>query len=176
MIQVSYEGYLTEEKLVKIITEVYGVDNVITQFKSSSESLKRFKYDIKIKSENIVIEFDGDRHYNDIDTIRRDLIKDTIVDLDQSTLIRIPYFVQLTTQVFYRLFNKMGVEIIQDYPHGFIDKKAKLPSSYCSHGEIKFLKDLVKFDYIRDDIIDSLKRIEQNNEFVVGVGALKNLI
>jgi hypothetical protein len=43
------------------------------------------------------------------------------------------------------------------YRHGFIDGKACLPSNFCELGVAKFKRDLKKFEYIKKDIILSLK-------------------
>jgi len=178
LLTVHYDSYLTEQKLVKLMQNIYGVNNIVSQYKDKQDTYKRYTYDIFIKSECILVEFDGDQHYSNIDTIKRDMIKNTIIDNSHlySRIIRIPYFVQLTTEVFSHLFQKDNVIIDQDYPHGFIDKKAKLPSNYCSHGELKFLEDLERFSYIKEDILDSLKRGAVDRDYIVGIGMLKNLI
>ena len=178
VITAHYDGYLTEKKLVLMLIDIYGIDNIVSRYKDKQDIYKRYTYDIFIKSECILVEFDGDQHYSNIDTIKRDMIKNTIIDNSHlySRIIRIPYFVQLTTEVFSHLFQKDNVIIDQDYPHGFIDKKAKLPSNYCSHGELKFLEDLEQFSYIKEDILDSLKRGAVDRDYIVGIGMLKNLI
>ena len=171
---ISYSGYLTEGILLNIFSTLFGKEDVISQYKEETYPFKKYKYDILVKSKKLIIEFDGELHYTDINTIKRDLIKNNIIELGY-TLIRIPYFVQLTTDVFNYLFPGIDVVINQNYPHGFIDKKAKLPSNFCSHGELKFLQDLEKFSFIKEDIINSLKNSFEQKEFVLGIGHLKNL-
>jgi hypothetical protein len=48
--------------------------------------------------------------------------------------------------------------LIIDYQHGFVDSKAALPADFCSLGVQRFKSDLEKFDFIRDEILDSLKK------------------
>ena len=73
-------------------------------------------------------------------------------------VIRIPYFVQLNSpDVIKEVFN-IDVSIgFNDYPHGFIDEKCILPCDFCSLGIKKFLNDLIRFNSISNQIIDSLK-------------------
>lgn len=148
---IRYDGYLTEQKLGDILTDMFGEDNVTKQFKFSDvDDYKLFRYDFMYTYNNInyLVEFDGRAHFNSADTIRRDEIKEqifqnTTLDNYYQKVIRIPYFVQLTNKVASKLiphFDEMNIEIEQNYSHGFIDKKAMLPADWTALGEVRFLK------------------------------------
>ena len=49
---------------------------------------------------------------------------------------------QLNNETFkYYFKHKPATNIIQNYPHGFIDKKALLPASFCSLGVCRFAEE-----------------------------------
>ena len=174
-INLSYEGYLTEQKLSEIMWDFcqqIGLDTPILQFK-----LDRFKVDVVIKIDNkmYAIEFDGYRHYNQAKTIHRDINKSIDWYKKYNTyLIRIPYFVQLTTQSFIHYFSEIllhinetnNIEILidQNYSHGFVDKQALLPCDFNQIGNQRFLYDLAQLpDNIFQEIIGSLNLYHCDN-------------
>lgn len=62
----------------------------------------------------------------------------------------------MTETLLFQMFQRT-IEFKQVYPHGFIDSKASLPADFCELGIKQFLNDLKKFDYLKDDIINSLR-------------------
>ena len=83
------------------------------------------------------------------------------------TIIRIPYFVQLSTIVIKELFHKT-YSMTQEYPHGFISEKALLPSDFCEMGIGRFINDLNRFSYIQRDIIKSLvDRVDEADQILL---------
>ena len=71
-------------------------------------------------------------------------------------MIRIPYFIQLSTEVIEDLF-KLDIEYPQKFPHGFIDDKALLPSDFNELGIERFKNDLIRFNYIQPSILKSIE-------------------
>ena len=73
-------------------------------------------------------------------------------------IIRVPYFVQLSSPVIKQLFG-IDVDYHQIFPHGFIvNNKNFLPCEFCELGIERFKDDLKKFYYIKNEIVDSLKK------------------
>lgn len=148
--------YLTEEKL-KIFLYDY-IDNEFEFNKSVPFSKnKRLRPDFINEKLKLIVEFDGYGHYLNPKQILNDQFKDKEYPQLGYRIIRIPYFVQLSSDVINNLF-KLNIDYKQTYPHGFIDKKAILPSSYCELGINRFLQDLEKFSFIKKDILESLKQ------------------
>jgi hypothetical protein len=160
----SYEGYLTEEKLIQLFKDLEKqINNIKVKINARiSEEFKRFKGDI-IVNDYYFIEFDGYQHYTKSSIFNRDSIKNAIWELQYKKVIRIPYFVQLTDETFNYYFKdlikslKLKIKIESDYPHGFIDKKAILPADFCSVGERRFLYEIYYLpEKVWIDIYDSL--------------------
>lgn len=127
---ITINGYLTEAKLESVLKQIY--QNVIHSFKIPET---RYRCDYLIDNK-IVVEFDGDQHYRDVEVIYRDQIKDNLIKQLNLKIIRIPYFIQLNSQTFKFYFDK-DVQIEQNYQHGFIDSKI-YPSYYCEQGIKRF--------------------------------------
>lgn len=127
--------YLTENKLKELLTSVY-----INIQSNVNVPNTKMRWDFLINN-NTIVEFDGDSHYCNIDVIRRDTLKDNIAKSLNYNTIRIPYFIQLNNQSFFYYFKK-SIDIIQNYPHGFINPKATLPASYCEMGIQRFINEI----------------------------------
>jgi len=152
--------YLTEEKLEHYLNFIFSENKWIRDKIVLNSGLK-YRPDYYCKELNLIVEFDGDcfgykGHYSSIEVIYKDLKKDKRYNEMGIKVIRIPYFVQMSSLVIKNLFKK-DIEIKQTYLHGFIDKDAKLPVDYNEAGIEKFKIDLDKFAYIKNDIILSLK-------------------
>ena len=125
--------------------------------------------DFRCEELKLIIEFDGDSHYCKAERILKDKQKDDdYINLGYK-IFRIPYFIQMSTKLLKIIFDE-DIKFTQIYPNGFIDKKATLPADFCELGIELFIQDLEKFDYCKDEIIESLKKkIEEkeNMNFVV---------
>lgn len=154
-------SYLTESKLKLFLEGVYN-NNVIHNKTVPNNKLKT-RPDFRIDEHNIIVEFDGYRHYSNSRRIVQDNRNDIIYKSLGYNVIRIPYFVQLDKSIIKLLFDK-DLYYEQVYKHGFIDSKAMLPSDFCELGIHRFKSDLIKFSIIKDDIIKSLQaKIEEFN-------------
>lgn len=93
-------------------------------------------------------------------------------------IIRIPYFIQLSTEVIKLLFD-IDIDYEQNYNHGFIDKQALLPADFNSLGIDKFVNDMVKFSICRNQVYNTLiDKIEyfNNSSMVISDILLEKLI
>lgn len=149
--------YLTEDSLedyLHVIFPTHTWERNITYRHGSGW----FKPDYICHTLKLVVEFDGMLHYSSAEVVLRDEKKDLILRRDGYKVVRIPYFVQMSSEVVMALFKK-DKQIDQVFPHGFISNKATafLPANFNELGIKKFLNDLDRFSFIREDIIKSLK-------------------
>lgn len=148
-------NYLTEDKLEKHLSNIYPNCNIVRNRKvPQSDTLSR--PDFRIDKHNLLIEFDGYRHYSSTKQIKKDIQNENIYNRLGYRMIRIPYFVQLSRQIVNLLFD-VDYHTNNNYPHGFIDKKALLPADFCELGVERFKNDLNKFKPIKPIILKSLQ-------------------
>lgn len=147
--------YLTESKIIGFLIDYmpgeYQSNKTVKSIPECKGRPDYVNFDLKL-----IVEFDGNSHYQKPDMILKDQEKDRIFAEHGFKMVRIPYFVQLSESV---IFNEFGLDIEweQTYPHGFIDPTAYLPASFCPLGIERFEKDLDQFSYIKDDIISSME-------------------
>jgi len=134
--------YLNEKNLGKFIaaniTKNYLHDRPIP----GSESRKRFDY--ILPDQKLIIEFDGDSHFTSAKAIVNDLDKEELAQSFDYSVIRIPYFIQLDDAMINHYFGEyITHDIIKfefnQYPHGFIDPKARTPGDFCELGQKRFM-------------------------------------
>lgn len=126
---------------------------------------KWFEVDCLCESKKIVIEIDGDNkskrgHYSNASYILDDYARDEILQARGYTVIRIPAFIQLSKEVVKLLFN---VDLENDLyklcnKHGFMHPEIALPADFCELGIERFKNDLVRFDIVREKIVDTIKK------------------
>jgi len=158
--------YLTQERLEEFLNQLYP-DGEWLFNKAVSKTIKS-RPDYRSDIYKIIVEFNGFRHYNSSEVIIKDISKYENYKLSGYSVIEIPYFVQLSTTVIKLLFDK-DIDYKQTYQHGFIDDKALLPCDFCQLGTQRFEQDLIKFDVICKDILDSLleKVKQKGNKYLV---------
>ncbi len=148
-------NYLTESILGNFLVDLYP-NYIFEHNKKVPGSNCQYRPDYRNDKLKLIIEFDGYRHYSQSTDIIKDCTKDTIYKNMGYNIIRIPYFVQLSNIVIKKLFD-LELNYQQNYPHGFIDEKCLLPCDFNELGIERFKEDLIKFDYIAYEIINSLK-------------------
>lgn len=133
------ETYLTEEMLGRILVLLSGAREVLQQPQVIGT---RMRYDYRIAHNNVThyIEFDGDSHFRDANVVFRDRLKDVTSEKAGAKVVRIPYFVQLTTETFKHFFGFTAPFTIEtSFPHGFITSKMT-PASFCMLGLDRYEK------------------------------------
>ena len=161
-------NYLTEDKLQELLLLLYP-DHEFVRNKVVPNSEIKNRPDYRNEELKLIIEFDGDGHYCVPNEICKDKLKDEVYINIGYKVIRIPYFVQPSKIVIMNLFG-IAYDIKQIFPHGFISDRAILPAAYCELGINRFLDDLKRFHYIREDIINSIKekiKILDNHDLVI---------
>ncbi|HRI18477.1 MAG TPA: hypothetical protein PL196_08155, partial [Burkholderiaceae bacterium] len=127
-------------------------------------------------SGKVAVEFDGDEHYRHSLKIKVDREKDGYARDDGYRVVRMPYWVQLTTETLKYYFD-LDANIVQNFPHGFITTKV-FPASYCEMGIDRFRRELDALPVAtRSAVVSSLRdRAEEHGiEFVLPAG-LRSLI
>ena len=157
-------NYLTEKSLGEYLEQIFPKYKFIRD-KAVPDSKIRNRPDYRNDELMLIVKFDGYRHYSNPDNILVDEQKDTVYEAMGYTIIRIPYFIQMSTDIIKLLFNK-DLNIKQIYPHGFIDSKAMLPAFFCELGITRFKNDLNKFNIVKEDIVLSLKHKNEKNKHI----------
>lgn len=146
--------YLTESTLENFLEIIFPSSDWIHD-KTVPKSNILSRPDYRNDDLKLIVEFDGFHHYTLSSYIISDMKKDKCYTNMGYNVVRIPYFVQMSSDVIQNLF-KININLNQNYPHGFVDKKATLPADFCYMGIEKFKEDLNRFAYIRPAIINSL--------------------
>ena len=153
------EGYLTQQKLEEILKNEESLVFFEREFPVPGTKM-HFDFVVGFKNSKTVfaVEFNGYQHYTDAKTVHRDARKHLIAEEQGFVLVNIPYFVQMTNESFAYYFGGRPVtDIVQNYPHGFIDKKAVLPANFCEVGVDRFGTELFLLpDSIKNQVWNSL--------------------
>ena len=170
---IQIDGYLIQSKLESVIKNLVGDRWNGAEILVSDKN--KYRWDLSYKEDNkiVFVEFDGDRHYREPFVIKNDNNKNRIAKESGCKVIRIPYWVQLTTQTLKYYFD-IDNEINQNFPHGFITSKW-FPSSYCELGLERFAKELLTLpENVRFDVVKSLRErsLEHGVKYVVPHGLL----
>lgn len=148
------DAFLTQERLYTILQNIYP-DSTIIYNKSFPKSL--YTPDFYIPELHILVEYDGNLHYCRPSNILSDARRDVWFSDKGIHTLRIPYFIQLNTRTIKDILG-VDFEYTQVYPHGFIDKKAVLPAEFSELGVERFLTQIDKYNYLKDDIRVSLEK------------------
>lgn len=120
--------------------------------------------DHRFEREKKIIEFDGIQHYQNVDNIKRDNKKDEVYGKMGYTIIRIPFFVQPSSETLKHYFN-VEDELELQYPHGFIIYDSTPPTNFCSLGLDRFIDEFERFpDTVKNDIVKSLRKLIELGE------------
>lgn len=151
------DNYLTEETLGVYLKKIFKTDFIRDKTVPDSGLLTRPDY--RSDKLRLIVEFDGHRHFTDVNVIIRDQLKDeTYTDIGYR-VVRIPYFVQLETRTIKDYFG-IDYQLEQEFPHGFIvdNQNLVLPANYCEIGILNYIESLkILSDSVRNEIFYSLK-------------------
>lgn len=128
--------------------------------------------DYRCEELKLIVEFDGVQHYQNPDRIKNDDKNRQIYEDNGYTVVRIPYFVQLTNDAVKQLF---GVEIEEPLFDESIPsmgvKGRNTPAYCCPLGLIRMAEEMKKFPKQMKVNIDALERA--NDDIITGVSLLK---
>jgi hypothetical protein len=165
--KIRIEGYLLQKKLQEALLQIVGSQSWKgIELNLDEKGLRKYKWDMGyfIDGNTTYVEFDGHIHYQSPENIGRDKFKDQLLFDRKILTVRIPYWVQLTSETLHHYFG-LEAEIIQNFPHGFITTK-EYPSSYCEMGLERFRSELSKLpESVRNDVINSLEKRAAEHRF-----------
>lgn len=153
--------YLTETRLKDFIHEIFRDYTII-----HNKKLYNVRPDFYLPDLKLIIEFDGYLHFTKSKTYIRDTNLNKQCKKDVIKILHIPYFIQLDEEIYELLFGSYipineNIKLLLNgymYPHGFIDKKAILPSDFCLTGLKRFEYYLEYYKCKKRDIITSLNQ------------------
>lgn len=165
--EITINGYLVQAKLEEALKALVGHAWIGRELQVP-ESRRRWDMAYRIQNTTVVVEFDGDEHYRNTLKIKVDREKDRVAEGLGYRVVRIPYWVQITTETLQHFFGLVGV-VNQDFPHGFIATKV-FPASFCELGLIRFSSELELLPVsVRQAVMESLRaRVNEHGiEYVI---------
>lgn len=176
-ITVTIDGYLVQQKLASALKQIVGAE----AWRGTEQRIvvdRKLRWDMVFEDINgkVAVEFDGDEHYRHSLKIKVDREKDACARAAGYRVVRIPYWVQLTTHTLKHYFN-LDAEIVQDFPHGFITTKV-FPASYSELGIERFRAELDELPAdVREAVVTSLRdRAEEHGLEFVLPASLRSLL
>jgi len=133
------EIWVCERRLGHILHEIFPGYKILHTKHMKLDNVSMIP-DYRIPDKNLIIEFDGYRHFYDIEVIIKDIKKEQLQNRYGMKRIGIPYFIQPTMSVLSYFFSKYvdNVEYIKDlsggYPHGFVHPKSGNIGNFCYLG------------------------------------------
>lgn len=156
MIEIAIDGYLLQGKLADALRTIVGSDSWKGSEIPVPGTRRRWDMGYEIGGVRTVVEFDGDAHYRDSLKIKTDIEKDDLARKSQISVVRFPYWVQLTKETLLHYFG-LRANVRQDFPHGFITTKI-FPASFCSLGIERFRKEFESLpDSVQNAVANSLR-------------------
>lgn len=106
----------------------------------------KLRPDYRSESLKIIIEVDGLPHYQFPDIILNDKKKDELYIQSGYKVIRIPYFIQLTNETVYKMFNvKVNIPLFNSKYHSLSPKSRNTPAYLCLLGIKRMAEDFIKY-------------------------------
>lgn len=160
----NIENYLDEKQLGLLLKDLYPKINFINNKQVPNSGIQG-RPDYRSEDLMLIVEFDGSQHYEKATNVLRDIKKDTIYKSMGYKIIRIPYFIQPTTEIIKYYFD-IESDINSNFPIGFISKDIVLPCDFCTIGLSRFYDEIEDLASIGIDniILDSLFKKIQFNE------------
>ena len=116
----------------------------------------------------VLLDFDGDEHYQNTLKIKADREKNQEAEAAGSSYVRFPYWVQLDSTTLNHFFGLVR-RVETNFRHGFITTRIYSPS-YCELGLRRFQDELYSLPHaVRVAVISSLRERcrEHGTEFVL---------
>lgn len=113
----------------------------------NDKSISRKRPDYRSESLKMIVEFDGIQHYQKLKQIEKDIETTKIYESLGYLVIRIPYFIQLTSEVVKRLFN---VEVDSLFTNvdkyvTFTENSNALPIDMSIYGVLRMYKEFMRY-------------------------------
>ena len=159
---ITIEGYLLQGKLEATLKQMVGEECWRGRELRLPDSRRRWDMAYEIQGHTTVVEFDGDQHYWDSLKIKVDTEKDSVARSLGYSVVRIPYWVQLTSETAEYYFG-IRTQILQDFPHGFITTKV-FPASFSEMGISRFSREFLALpENTKNAVLSSLRDRAQDH-------------
>ena len=133
--------------------------------KELSDGKCRKRPDYRSEQLKMIVEFDGLPHYTNPDIIKRDLESTALYERWGYTVIRIPYFIQITNSVAKQMFGVDCKETLFDEKTPSLGLHGRCTPSYlCHKGIIRMAKEFLKYPEQYKVNIDNLKANDPNDD------------
>ena len=143
---------------------------------------RQIRPDYRSEMLNLIVEFDGVKHYTDPTTIVKDKKNEEIYKKQGYKIVRIPYFIQLTKEVVNQMFRSVkGFKPVAEplFPEGvasfskscIVEKYPYSPAFLCPAGLKRMAEDFLKYPEQYETNLKALK--ELNNDELSGVKFLE---
>ena len=125
----------------------------------------RLRPDYRSEKLKLIVEFDGLPHYTNPSNILADIKKNKIYEEAGYTVIRIPYFIQLTNQAVEILFNrKINFPLFPSDKSSLGISGKNTPAFLCQLGIKRMVSEFLKFPEQLEVNLNYLKRLSKQNE------------
>ena len=132
----------------------------------------RIRPDFLCEEEKLIIEFDGLQHYTNPLNIRRDLVNQNIYENFGFKVIRISYFINLTTDVVREMFGINVRENLFDTNIPSMSVKwQNTPAFFCHEGILRMAKDFKRYPQQYEVNMRQLEA--DNDDGLLGASLLK---
>lgn len=159
-----------EDYLKEIFPEIS--DNEWIHDKPFLATGKRIRPDYRCDRLKLIIEFDGVQHYQQPDTIRKDAENQKLYEQLGYTVVRIPYFIQLTNKVVKKMFGREVEQLFFDptIPSMGV-RNRNTPAYCCPAGLERMAREFHKYPEQYKVNLNALRAAD--DEFVTGYSLLK---
>lgn len=174
---VDKEFNISRSGLDEYLAIIFPEVNDWVHDKAFSKSI-RTRPDYRSDSLKLVIEFDGLPHYMNPDVIRKDLENTKIYTQAGYTVVRIPFFIQLTSHVILKLFDRI-VEPAKVFPDNnvvsFSVKSRVTPAYIPRAGLCRMAEEFIKVS--TEQLASNLEYLKTiNDEFISGYNDFVDVI
>jgi len=134
---------------------------------------RRYICDAISREHKLVVEFDGVNHYMDTKVVLNDLERDKWFQSLGYIVVRIPYWIQLSSDVIHDLFHVEVHDKFCELNYSFYFPETKsvdpniLPGNMCELGRERFIREFNKFStkiqvQILEDLLMCLKNVDDS--------------
>lgn len=159
---------LNEKRLGEVLSKILSQrlrkgHNYQVPFEKTKKRGPKPKWDYIFKVENkpIIIEFDGNHHYQNAWKLKQDENKNDWAKQLSYGIIRWPFWVQMDTITLKHYLN-INFDVKTNFPHGFSGGTEYFPSCFCEKGVERFITELRALPIsISNSVINSLNYVAE---------------
>ena len=133
---------------------------------------RRIRPDYRCERLKLIIEFDGVQHYQKPERIKADVENQQLFEKNGYSVVRIPYFIQLSNSVVKSMFGRDVEEPLFDESIPSVGVKGRNTPAYCCPAGLKRMAR--EFHNYPKQYAVNLRVLEEaNDEFLTGASMLK---